>query len=372
MENNELSFDEFSPVSKEEWLAKLEKDLKGKPMEDLNWFLGNDMVVPPFYHQEDADENWHPLSSNGLNNDWEICEEIIVREIKEANQLAIKALEGGANALRFNVDEASIRYDALEELLENINLEYISVHFYFNQDYLLDVIKNFFTILGSRHCPHLQGSFNFDFGEENSFNTWDDDMRLYLKFMPNFKLITVNGGDLPVGAEDATQTLATLLKRGNALFQAFLNDGFSKEDIQNQIQFSIPIGKSYFVEIAKIRALKMLWANVLAGYEVENIIAPTIEAHFSKSELTDDVNTNMIHATTQAMSAVIGGVNRLTVLPADKKGTAFTKRIARNVQHLLKMESFMDRVHDPAAGSYYIEKLTEQLSDKAWEIFQND
>jgi len=190
--------------------------------------------------------------------------------------------------------------------------------------------------------------------------------------MPKFKLVTINGGDLPVGAQDAVSTLATLLKRGDYMIKEFLGKNFSKNDIQNQFQFSLPIGKSYFVEIAKIRALKILWANVLTAHEVENIVSPTIEVHFSKDELTDDVNTNMIHATTQAMSAVIGGVDRLTVLPADKKGTAFTKRIARNVQHLLKMESFMDRVHDPAAGSYYIEKLTEQLAEKAWEIFQKE
>ena len=155
-----------------------------------------------------------------------------------------------------------------------------------------------------------------------------------------------DGSDLPVDVESAAQTLATILKKGVHLMDTLnLKDG-------NSFQFSLPIGKSYFVEIAKIRAFKILWANVLAAYEVQNVVAPTIEVHFSKTEMTDDTNTNMIHATTQAMSAVIGGVERLTVLPSDKKGSAFTKRIARNVQHLLKMESFMNRVHDPAAVSY--------------------
>ena len=140
----------------------------------------------------------------------------------------------------------------------------------------------------------------------------------------------------------------------------------------SNIQFSIAIGKSYFVEIAKIRALKILWANVLKAYGWE-ATSPSIEAHLSPSCQSDNPYQNMIAATTQAMSAVLGGVDRLTILPANaatEKADDFTRRIARNVQHLLKMEAYFDRVIDPAAGSYYIEQLTEQLAKQAWKVIQ--
>jgi len=96
MEKNKIEFSEFPTISKEEWLSKLEKDLKGKPLEDLNWHLGNDVVVPPFYHKEDGDKNWQSLSADRLNNDWEISEDILVKNVKEANVEALHALEYGA------------------------------------------------------------------------------------------------------------------------------------------------------------------------------------------------------------------------------------------------------------------------------------
>ena len=381
MEKNKTQFSEFPTVSKEEWLAKLEKDLKGKPLEDLNWHLGNDIVVPPFYHNEDADKNWHPLSADRPNNEWEISEDILVKDFKEANAMALHALEYGATALRFILTDEYLSEDIsdkdLEILTKGIHLEYVSTHFQISHQNQCSIIDDFYdVVIKNGYNPEkVKGSLNFSFTEYKNALNWMpaihmiEDVR---EKLPVFKLITVDGTDLSVDTKDVANTLAETLNRGVFLFHFFLNEhqDFSKEFLQNTFQFSLPIGKSYFVEIAKIRAFKILWANILAAYEVENIVSPTIEIHFSKSAITDDTNTNMIHATTQAMSAVIGGVNRLTVLPADKKGTTFTKRIARNVQHLLKMESFMDRVHDPAAGSYYVEKMTEQLADKAWEIFR--
>jgi len=371
MEKNKTHFNEFSLVSKDEWLAKLEKDLKGKPLEDLNWQLGNNVVVPPFYHSEDADENWHPLSAERPNNDWEISEDIIVKSPKEANEIALHALEYGANSLRFILRNKISKSD-LATLLKDINVEFISTHFQIFHKDQLEVIHDFYDLVKNDQPENIKGSVNFDFGkkiQKAELEAWKEALNFAKENLPQFKLITIDGANLSVSTENTAARLAEILKRGTHLFDLFLENGFSKSDLQNQFQFSLPIGKSYFVEIAKIRAFKILWANVMSAYGMENIISPTIEIHFLKNELTEDANTNMIHATTQAMSAVIGGANRLTVLPADKKGNAFTKRIARNVQHILKMESFMNRVHDPAAGSYYIEKLTEQLADKAWGIF---
>jgi methylmalonyl-CoA mutase len=139
------------------------------------------------------------------------------------------------------------------------------------------------------------------------------------------------------------------------------------------LQISISIGKSYFVEIAKLRALRILWNNVLQAYGAT--LAPAeIVVSFTRDSQDENIHTNMIRAATQTMSAVIGGADRIYVLPANAAtgvpSDAFTRRIARNVQHLLQLESYFDKVIDPAAGSYYIEKMTELLAQNAWSQFQ--
>jgi len=162
------------------------------------------------------------------------------------------------------------------------------------------------------------------------------------------------------------------VKRGNLYLEKLTERGLSPAEAANTLQFSIALGKSYFLEIARIRAFKLLWLNVLKAWGAP-LDYPAVEAHFQPEAYSDELHTNMIRATTMAMSAVLGGADRLTVLPYDAGREAqatysqsFSRRIARNVQHLLKMESFFHEIPDAAAGSYYIEKLTQQLAEKAW------
>ena len=188
---------------------------------------------------------------------------------------------------------------------------------------------------------------------------------------PLFKIISIDFSlnDNPVNA------LAETLKTANTYLHKLSERGISLELASRSLQFSVPVGKSYFLEIAKIRALKLLWINVLKSWNT-TVSYPIVSAHFQPRAYTDDLYTNMIRASTMAMSAVIGGADRLSVRPYDAGREAlaqypagFGRRIARNVQHLLKMESAFDELSDPAAGSYYIEKLTENLAEKAWEVF---
>ena len=136
---------------------------------------------------------------------------------------------------------------------------------------------------------------------------------------------------------------------------------------RGRVCHTVQIGSSYFVEIAKLRAFKLLWGNVLTAYNAVPTL-PRLFATTSPLKANDDVNIHKIQATTQAMSAVMAGIETLTVAPSEPND--FGRRIARNVQHLLSLESYLDRVADPAAGSYYIEKLTEQLAEAAWAEFQ--
>jgi methylmalonyl-CoA mutase len=150
--------------------------------------------------------------------------------------------------------------------------------------------------------------------------------------------------------------------------------GVAPAEVNRRLQFSMAVSTSYFVEIAKLRAIRLLWSNVLAAYGVEQAAPTTIVAHLAPETQVNDPNTNRIKAATQAMSAVIGGADRFYVLPADidhkEPSSSSSYRLARNLQHILKMESFFDQVVDPAAGSYYIEKLTDALAESAWKQFQ--
>jgi methylmalonyl-CoA mutase len=169
--------------------------------------------------------------------------------------------------------------------------------------------------------------------------------------------------------------LSGLLQQGDRLLEEYTAAGLSPQAVNAQLRFCLSIGNSYFPEIARLRALRLLWANVLQGWGLPGPVAiPPVEVHVAPGALVEDTYLNMIRLTTQAMSAVIGGCDLLFLPPADlhaaEKRPSLTRRIARNVQHLLKMESHFDAVADPAGGSYYIEKLTEEIAERAWKDFQ--
>ena len=256
-----------------------------------------------------------------------------------------------------------------EIVFENVGLSFISIHFWIKKKGLaVSILNNFHAYLlkNSIDPKQIKGSINHHDGDQLSAL-----INLVKNKLPNFKIYTANlEGTI---AAEIPNALARAILDGSNYLAKSDDLGIEIKQANKHLQFSVSVGTSYFLEIAKIRALKILWANVLEAYGLKSAEMPVIEAHLSDTVFGDDPNTNMIRSTTQAMSAVLGGVNRLTVLPSDiktGKTTDFSKRIARNVQHLLMMESFMDRVVDPAKGSYYIEKLTEKIAEAAWSEIQ--
>ena len=178
------------------------------------------------------------------------------------------------------------------------------------------------------------------------------------------------------GHEHSAEELAALIQEAHDYIRQLDEKGQSPFQTIHQIYFTVTIDTSYFLSIAKLRALRLVWYNLLHAWNLE-LTEPYIAVVFDKSVYTDEIYSNMIRATSMAMSAVQGGANRITVLPYDEGRAemaqyppAFGRRIARNVQHLLKMETYMHEVPDPAAGSYYIEQLTHQLAAKAWESLE--
>ncbi len=376
-------FEEFPAASTAEWNARMEKELKGKPVAELFWHLDLDetIITAPFYHADDQNTAYLPVEKAGNANDWEIGEYCEVRDPLKANREILEGLAGGAQAPLFQLSKA-LGDAQMSRLLEGIDLTAISSHFgqYFPGKDPHKLMFQFHRVAQKHGTPPaaLSGSIDCDpilDWPEPPFDMQGEMIRFASEVMPKFKVLQINARRLHSGPENTAWELAyTIAKAAEYLAQMDLR-GLNPELVNRHLQFSITVSTSYFVEIAKLRALKLLWAKVLDAFGVKGGAIPTIEVHLAPETQEKDTNTNLIKAATQVMSAAIGGADIIYVLNSNaslmQESTAFTRRMARNVQHILKMESHIDRVKDPAAGSYYVEALTNSFAVRAWEIFQD-
>jgi methylmalonyl-CoA mutase len=348
-------FTEFPNISYEEWKEKVTKDLKGRAFEELQWQLGKDIMLDPFYSQENAGQEKSFSLSSKSDNDWQIAEDFIIgKDLKKDNQLLLESLLGGINAPRLFLDRD---YDAraFEVLFKEVAFDFISIHFVLSENVDSDLFFDYFNtflIQKDKDISKIKGSVSG------------------CEFQEYFLLKTIAIDTTPFYGSDIPKELAKSIKLGVDLIMSSADEKNLSKAFES-ILFSIKIGKSYFPSIAKIRALKILWARICKGFDLD-FITPEIEVNFSDGAYGENKNNNMIRATTMAMAASIGGADRIIVLPSDvleQQPNAFSRRIARNVQHLLKMESAFDKVIDPSAGSYYIEKMTNIFVEKAWTKF---
>ncbi len=372
-------FSEFSPVTKAEWIARIEKDLKGKPLTDLQFHLEEDITLDPFYHPDDFSEYFAPLAGVKNDNTWQIGEYIEASKVKLANQQALEALQGGANALLFELRH-ELTEEELLQLLEGIEFEYINTNFgqYFPGKNPTLLLERFYHLLQAKgkNPAAVAGSIDFDAildWSEPPFEHLAKAVQFCHQHMPHFRIIEVDGRRFHSGTDRVSLELAYVIAKGSEYLAQLSAQGIHPAVANQHLQITVALSTSYFVEIAKLRALKLLWGNILKAYGAP-IQMPIIEAHFAPESQDNNPNTNMIRAATQALSAVIGGADRLYILPANaalgEDSTSFSRRIARNVQHLLQLESHLDKVADAGAGSYYIEQLTSVLAEKGWAIFQ--
>lgn len=371
----------FSPVHKQEWLDRISKDLKGKPLEDLCWHLADGITVDPFAHADDFTAAPQPVHPGAI--DWEISEDVEESDPAAANRQALEALGFGAESLYFNV-HAQTGSVLPEPLLAGIYLDHISL--LFGGPALTDAPAAVLAALGSQakqqglHPHALRGALYYDpeaaTGQVRDWRYLAELLQYARSEFPGFRCITVEGRTRYAGPRAVTTELSGLLRQGQGYLEKLSGRGDDPGAVAAQMQFAVYVGKSYFVEMAKLRAFSLLWMNVLKAWGAAPVL-PVLDVRFYPGDYSDDLYSNMIRATTMAMSAVLGGAHRLTVLPYDtgRENQAtyprpFARRIARNVQHLLKLESGFGEMADPVAGSYYLEKLTAQLAQAAWEQFR--
>ena len=388
MENFEKIFEEFPPVSTQEWEAVIEKDLKGADYnKKLVWRTAEGFQVRPYYRAENlADIPWTGQNPNEFpyvrgnkaeGNEWLVRQDITVKDIAEANKVALNALSRGANSIGFKL-EYDKAYTAIEisTLLNGIDQKAVEINLY-NNKYHLPLLEMLSKI------PGVKGSLNYDpltryLRRGTWFVTENTDMELaYIMVkaeMPDFQTIGVNGHVFTNAGATIVQELAFSLAVGAEYLDKLTEKGLTIDEIAPKMRFNLAVGQNYFMELAKMRAYRLLWANIVKAYGGKEENAK-MHIHATNAQLgmsLYDAYVNMLRTTTGTMSAVLGGVDSFAVMPFDTPfeiPTDFADRIARNQQLILKEEAHFDKVADPAAGSYYIENLTESLAAAAWDLF---
>ncbi|MDX2134489.1 MAG: methylmalonyl-CoA mutase family protein [Saprospiraceae bacterium] len=374
-------FDAFPPVGKAEWLAAVEKSLKGKTTLDaLVWQAEGGLAVSPWVHADDFAVAPAPMTEAPL--DWEISETVAVEDdLPAAHALVHDALRFGAEGLALLFDPA-INADRLARVLEGVHLDFVGLHLHdaspapLPAAAALDLLGRVAAQNGLE-TQQLRGTVAFQPYMTSGMVDWRyaaDLVDMASARFPGFRVLGARGNERD--EDGVVQELADLLRIGNDYLTQLNERGISPAQTARQIHFTLAIGERYFLEMAKLRAFRQLWLNVLNAWEAP-LQYPYISVVFKPQTYTDDLYTNMIRATTMAMSAVLGGADRLTVLPYDfgrenpaGYPPAFGRRIARNVQHLLKMEGHLTEALDPMAGSYYLEQLTNTITEQAWERFK--
>lgn len=401
---------DFPAVSTEEWMNKVTADLKGADFNKrLVWKTNEGFNVMPFYRAEDIDGlattkvapgKFPFVRGTKKNNDWYVRQNIELTDARSANKKALDVLNKGVNSLGFQIDKKELNADFIATLLNGINAEIVELNFRTCSRHTVDLVNllSDYFATQSYDLTKLQGSINFDpinsmlvRGKELS----RDEITVLAQAaaqvaakLPLYRVVSVNAVSLSNAGAYATQELGYALSWGSDYLAMMIDAGVDKSLAAKKIKFNFGIGSNYFMEIAKFRAAKWLWALIVEAYQplcrrdncshtVNGICfcAGKMRIHAETTQYNKtiyDAHVNLLRTQTEAMSASLGGVNSMSVLPFDTTYSSsddISERIARNQQLLLKEESNFDKINDAAGGSYYIETLTQQIAEQAWKLF---
>lgn len=395
-DSKETLFSDFPAVSTQEWMDKITVDLKGADYEKrLVWKTNEGFKVKPFYRQEDLEGlktteglpgQFPYLRGNKKNdNTWFIRQDIQVDNPEEANAKALDLLNKGIDSLGFKIKGKDVSEEFIHTLLKDICCECIELNFKTCQRQTVKLarfVTQYFKEKG--YAPEkLQGSFNFDpigkmlkKGKDRSelIPTAKELIEILTPY-PSFRCIAVNSLQLNNAGAYIYQELGYALAWGNQYLACMTEAGVPVDTAAQKIKFNFGISSNYFMEIAKFRAARLLWAQIVNEYKPSCLCACQMIAHAETSHFNltlFDAHVNLLRTQTEAMSAALAGVDSMTVTPFDQayeSPNEFSERIARNQQLLLKEEAHLNRIVDPAAGSYYIENLTVSIAKQAWELF---
>ncbi|SEQ74639.1 heterodimeric methylmalonyl-CoA mutase small subunit [Hyunsoonleella jejuensis] len=360
-------FNEFDPVSAKQWKQKIQADLKGADYNDtLIWTSNEGIQVKPFYHTDDFNEAFKTTKTSASN--FKIGEIIFASDAKKANALALSAVNDGVESLKFIIPSEDIDFDVL---LDNINLDAIPVHFEFH--FLsVDTIKKSIS-KNSKSNIYITTDIIGNLAKSgNWFSSFSED---FLKFEGGVNYSNAFTVDIALyqnAGANIVQQLAYAMAHINEYFNHLENTSKEKTPTIDVI-FNVAVGSNYFFEIAKLRALRLLFNTLETEYTI-NYNCKIAAIPTKRNKAIYDYNTNMLRTTTECMSAILGGADTVCNLPYDAifhKENDFGRRIAKNQLLVLKHESYFGAVDNPSDGAYYIEALTQQMADKALALFKD-
>ena len=390
-EKKEKLFDQFPAISTEEWKAKVDADLKGVPFEKkLVWRTNEGFNVQPMYRAEDI-ENFKTTDSlpgeypyvrgTRTDNDWLTRQEIIAETPAEANAKAVEVLGKGVTSLGFKVKDA----EDVSALLKGIDLNVVEINFGCCLKKAVDVAAELVVAVKAAGAEKsFRGSIDFNpfrkalkHGTEFPGDIAKVSVELLetVKDVPGLRVLAVDSVMLNNAGAYIFQELGYALAWGAEWLTLLTEAGVPADEVAKRIKFNMGISSNYFMELAKFRAARMLWAQIVDQYKPECKCSCKMMVHAATSEFNMtifDAHVNLLRTQTEAMSAALAGVDSITVTPFDKTYKTpddFSERIARNQQFLLKEESHLDKIVDPAGGSYYVETLTVSIAQEAWKLF---
>lgn len=392
-------FEEFPPISSEEWMNKVVADLKGADFNrKLVWRTNEGFPVQPYYRQEDLEKLGYLDALPGEfpfirgtktnNNDWYVRQNIVVKDLQEANKKAHDILMKGVTSLGFVFTECmDPTVEDMGILLKNICLESAEINFV-AKCCTCKIAEAFadYVASGTWEQKNVVASVEYDpFGKYLLYGRMKKGYDHVIaqaknlidktKGLSKYRVIAVNGKNYGNAGASVVQELAFSLAQGAEYLSALTEAVVAIEDVAKNIKFNFSVSANYFMEIAKLRAGRMLWAQIVKAYEPKCECGCKMKVHAetgSWNKTFYDPYVNMLRTQTEAMSAALGGADSITVLPFNatyEDSSVFSDRIARNQQLLLKEESHFDKIVDPGAGSYYIEELTSSITEEAWKLF---
>lgn len=393
-EKNENLFDMFSPVSTEEWKAKITSDLKGADYDrKLVWRTNEGFNVQPFYRREDLEGlpaidtmpgEFPYLRGTRENNDWLVRQAATGETAQEINDHAKLIVNRGVESLGLHLHK-NMEISDLAIMLKDIDLKKIEINIKCCQGCAVEVAKELVKLIKEAGAEQeFRGAIEFNpfkrllrHGLPFPKDIATEGKALYdaVKDIPNLRCFCVNSKTLSNAGAYITQELGYALAWGAEWLNLMTEAGLTPREIGCRIKFNMGISSNYFMEIAKFRAARMLWAELVKAYNPDCDCACKMAVHAVTTKFNQtiyDSHVNLLRSMTETMSAALAGVDSIETLTFDrcyKKPDEFSERIARNQQFLLRDESHLNKVVDPAGGSYYIENLTASIAAQAWKNF---
>ncbi|MCA9578189.1 MAG: methylmalonyl-CoA mutase subunit beta [Polyangiales bacterium] len=394
----------FAPVSRDDWRAKVEADLRGKPVSSLSTELEPGITLQPLYMAEDLPASavpfpgLPPFTRGGealgkAGDGWLVCQEYDDPRMEVAGAMIKADLENGAGGVWVRMAcDAGVRVltaGDVETVLESVDLRKHAVHLESQSDVLL-VASALFAVAEARGVPHgeLRGGLGADplatlaetgtlpDGYEAAARTMVELARFCSERAPGVKAVCVSSRPYADAGANATQELAYVLATSAEYLRRLIGAGLSPDAAAQQMSLSLSVSSDFFAQIAKLRAARTLFAKVTAAFgasaEAQTTTLHARTASFNKTRR--DPWVNMLRATTETAAAAIGGADSVATGAFDElcgPSDGFARRVARNTHVVLRDESHLSRVADPAGGSWFIESLSDQLARAAWALFQS-